>query len=187
MLFRSVPPLLRGLVRGRSRPAGSGPVRRLASADPDAVGALVRDEAAAVLGHSRADQVDPDSAFTDLGFDSLTALELRNRLAEATGLTLPAGLIFDHPTPSGLASFLLTSLAGTRSVPARDVVAELDRIGAALSAQDLDAATRDLLADRLGGLLTRITGRDRPAVPTVSARLGEATDDEIFSFIDNEL
>ncbi|GAA2458550.1 type I polyketide synthase [Streptomyces glaucus] len=73
----------------------------------------VRTEAAAALGHRRTAAVPPDRAFRACGFDSLTAVDLRNRLVAATGLPLTAGVVFDHPTPRGLATHLLTALTGT--------------------------------------------------------------------------
>ncbi|MCV7425502.1 type I polyketide synthase [Mycobacterium montefiorense] len=73
---------------------------------------LVRSHIATVLGSSTAEAIDPDKAFQDLGFDSLTAVEMRNRLKTATGLALSPTLIFDYPTPSGLASYICNELAG---------------------------------------------------------------------------
>ncbi|ORA16970.1 polyketide synthase [Mycobacterium angelicum] len=73
---------------------------------------LVRSHIATVLGNVTPEAVDPDKAFQDLGFDSLTAVEMRNRLKAATGLSLSPTLIFDYPTPSGLASYMRTELAG---------------------------------------------------------------------------
>ncbi|MFD0430779.1 acyl carrier protein [Streptomyces zhihengii] len=75
---------------------------------------LVRAETATSLGYASADEVDDDEAFFDVGFNSLTAVELRNRLAEELGVELPVMLLFDHPTPGMLAEYLL----GKAAVPA---------------------------------------------------------------------
>ncbi|HEY2087509.1 MAG TPA: SDR family NAD(P)-dependent oxidoreductase, partial [Mycobacterium sp.] len=83
---------------------------------------LVRSNIATVLGNSSPEAIDPDRAFQELGFDSLTAVEMRNRLKAATGLALSPTLIFDYPTPSRLASYFRTELAGVpqevKTVPA---------------------------------------------------------------------
>jgi acyl carrier protein len=109
-----VPALLRSLVRPARRAAGGESLipgdallQRLAGlgeVDRDrALLDVVRAQIAIVLGYERATDIDPDSGFLDLGFDSLTAVELRNRLNAATGCQLPATLIFDYPTPSTVA------------------------------------------------------------------------------------
>ncbi|MEV0535386.1 type I polyketide synthase [Kitasatospora sp. NPDC050463] len=104
---------------GAGTPQPGGPVAELAAL-AGLAGAqrrrvvldLVRAEAGGVLGHTEADAVAADRAFQDLGFDSLTALELRDRLATATGLRLPATLVFDYPSPAALADHLTALLAG---------------------------------------------------------------------------
>ncbi|MGW0957288.1 SDR family NAD(P)-dependent oxidoreductase, partial [Streptomyces sp. NPDC002545] len=123
-----VPAILRGLVRtgGRRARAATAAVARAGLAERLAVLPeeqrrpfvvdLVRAEAAAVLGHGSADAVDARREFRGLGFDSLTAIELRNRLGKATGLTLPATLVFDYPTPEQLADHLLDELLGADAV-----------------------------------------------------------------------
>jgi polyketide synthase 1/15 len=72
---------------------------------------MVRLQVAAVLGHPAPEDIDPDTAFQDLGFDSLTAVELRNRLKTATRLTLPPTLTFDHPTPTAVADYVGQQIA----------------------------------------------------------------------------
>ena len=119
----AIPPLLRGFVRTSSQRIANAAVgslaRRLASIDDTErerlVLELVRSEVAVVLGHASPATVDVRQTFKDLGFDSLTAVELRNRLNAATGLRLTTTLVFDHPTPAGLASHLLDEVEGVRS------------------------------------------------------------------------
>ncbi|MFD8498695.1 SDR family NAD(P)-dependent oxidoreductase [Amycolatopsis sp. NPDC059657] len=123
-LGEGVPPILRGLIRVSSRRAveatsavAGGLKEKLARLAPaqqeDLLLDLVRTQAASVLGHSSADAVEPERAFRDLGFDSLAAVEFRNRFTEVTGLKLPATLVFDYPTPVVLARYLAGELAGS--------------------------------------------------------------------------
>ncbi|WP_370936690.1 SDR family NAD(P)-dependent oxidoreductase [Amycolatopsis sp. cg13] len=109
-----VPPLLRGHVRATRRAGGSaaGRLRRTPPAERrERLAELVGAQVAAVLGHS--ETLEPSRALPDLGFDSLTAVQVRNRLAELTGLTLSATLVFDHPTVADLAEFLNESFSDT--------------------------------------------------------------------------
>ncbi|MEU9878439.1 SDR family NAD(P)-dependent oxidoreductase [Streptomyces phaeochromogenes] len=117
----AVQPLLRQLVRARRRVGGTAVAGDLLAAlagrspaeQESRLLTLVRSRAALVLGHRSADDIEPDNAFQAVGMDSLGGVELRNRLAAATGLTLPATLVYDYPTPRQLAGFLRDELAGT--------------------------------------------------------------------------
>ncbi|MFJ9363894.1 SDR family NAD(P)-dependent oxidoreductase [Nocardia sp. NPDC101769] len=116
-----LPALVRALVpnpvrRNRSA-AGQAFAQRLAGlSDAERKSALlevVRSAAAEVLGHGSVDAVEPRQAFQQLGFDSLSAVEFRNRLNAATGLQLPATLVFDQPNPQAVAEFIEAELTGT--------------------------------------------------------------------------
>jgi NAD(P)-dependent dehydrogenase (short-subunit alcohol dehydrogenase family) len=104
-LRAGTPPLLRDLVAGRT----AEPVGQATGAAPTGGSTLldtVRHETAVVLGHASASAIDPDELFDRLGLDSLAAVELRNRIATATGIRLPATFIYDWPTPAHLADHL---------------------------------------------------------------------------------
>ncbi|MFJ4851070.1 type I polyketide synthase [Streptomyces sp. NPDC088733] len=156
-----------------------------------AVAELVRTHAAAALGHPTTDEVGAQRAFKELGFDSLIALELRNRLNAATGLRLPATLVFDHPNPAVLADFLLGEIVPDGGPGAAPGMAELDKLESALSVLDPDAAdtpTRTDIALRLQALLAKWGEPHTDSRgEAVTEKLQEATPDELFAFIDKEL
>ncbi|MDQ1537660.1 MAG: hypothetical protein QOE58_2053, partial [Actinomycetota bacterium] len=115
-----VPALMRSLVRSTRKRAAGGAgsdIREQLHALPEGERAgllmdMVRGQIAGVLGHSNAAVVGVDKGFRELGVDSLTAIEIRNRMVAATGLRLPASLVFDYPTPGALAGHLLGQLLG---------------------------------------------------------------------------
>ncbi|MEU9273289.1 SDR family NAD(P)-dependent oxidoreductase, partial [Streptomyces sp. NPDC048251] len=134
----SVPHLLRGLVRAARQPAraaGTGGASRklsdriagLPEADQEALLLeVVRAQAAVVLGHAGPAGVRSDMAFKDAGFDSLTSVELRNRLSEAIGLKLPPTLVFDYPTPLVLARYLRDEFGDVAPVPVTPTIVAAD-------------------------------------------------------------
>lgn len=190
----TLPAVLRGLSGSsrRSSMAGASLAAMLATS-PEAewngiAVALVRGHIADVLGLASPAAVDLDRPLKDAGFDSLGALELKNRLSHATGLKLPATLIFDHPTPAAMAKFLLAeATAEGRGRPSIDE--EIDRLEKMLVAGDGagDGAERERIGGRLRALLEAVTdGAARHDVVTSEA-IEAASAEELVELIQRDL
>ncbi|GGR09573.1 type I polyketide synthase [Streptomyces netropsis] len=192
-----VPAMFRKLVRSSARRTvtaavqNSGLEQQLASLSAaeraEVLVGLVRDHAAAVLGHGTSDAISVDRPFRELGFDSLTAVELRNRFSSLTGLRLPATVVFDHPTPQALATYLGGLLATDAASPTEPVLAAVNRLRGDLRALAPDADGVDDVTIQLEALLAewreataardRVTGYD----------LSEATDEDLFALVDSDM
>ncbi|MEU9559952.1 SDR family NAD(P)-dependent oxidoreductase [Streptomyces fumanus] len=206
----AAPPALRGLPpapgRRSAQPAAATAseqpaddlVRRLSALPEDEqrhlLTDLVRTHAATVLALAGPDAVDPLRGFTEMGFDSLTAVELRNRLDAATDLRLPATLVFDHPTPADLAGHLFEELvpdAAAAEVPA--LLDALDRLEERLTRLRADAYDHSAIGTRIDRLVTAWRAGQEPQEPsanpgeTAAAQLQEASTDQVLDFIDREL
>ncbi|MEU4550110.1 type I polyketide synthase, partial [Nonomuraea dietziae] len=193
-----LPPMLRGLVRTPRRTAGTGTgagpgalTARLATLPrQDALRLLVdtvRAQVAAVLAHGSPDSVQLDRPFNQLGFDSLTAVELRNRLNADTGLRLPPTLVFDHPTVNALAAYLAEVLAPappSAEDTLRKALEQIDDL--LLNANGEGDVVRARLVPILQGALTKLGAAPADA-GGVMDKIDSASDEEIFALIDNEL
>jgi pimaricinolide synthase PimS1 len=196
-----VPALLRALAGHPARRAvtAAGLGQRLTGLSPaEGHGVLldlVRAQAAMVLGHADESEVDPGAAFTDLGFDSLTAVEFRNRLAALADVTLPATLVFDYPTPEELAAMLFAAVVPQPLSKPDSVLAELDRLETLLtSLEEADetlhekvAGRLDVLRSRWGSRWSREVSRNGSGADAGQVDLGSASDEEMFNLLDNEL
>nr|WP_128380658.1 type I polyketide synthase [Streptomyces cavernae] len=141
---------------------------------PGAVLDLVRREVAAALGHGDVSAIESEASFTELGFDSLTAVELRNRLAGVTGERLPTTLVFDYPTPSTLAENLRSVLAAKQAAPV------LDQLEALIVDGRLEAEALARLHHLLGGAVPAA----RPDAQQFEKDLDDAADEELFALVD---
>jgi pimaricinolide synthase PimS1 len=202
----TLPPLLRSLVHVPVRRAAADPGTRTGTASGTQAGSLadrlaalpateraqalmdlVRTQVAGVLGHTGPDDVDPARGFLDLGFDSLTAVDLRNRLTAGCGLRLPVTLIFDYPSPEALAGYLGERL-GTDDTPRRAVHTELDRLESILAGVGPDDEDATGITARLRDLLAK--WNETHSAPDTDAQdrsIESATADEIFDLLDDEL
>ncbi|MFI5916886.1 beta-ketoacyl reductase, partial [Dactylosporangium sp. NPDC051541] len=185
----AVPAPLRGLVPVKRQRVESITRRLDGLSEPEqrqVLADLVRGYTATVLGHRDAHTVDPDRPFHELGFDSLTAVELRNRLSTSTGLQLPTTVVFDYPTATALAEHLRQALGSPQNGPAG--LSELEQAEAVLRRLiegDADRSAYAASIGRLRGLLRRV-GAEPDGAPD-GDDLATATDDELFSALDNEL
>ncbi|MET7774019.1 type I polyketide synthase [Nocardia sp. NPDC005366] len=200
---RRLPAPLSKLVRAGRRVAGvgSGPddlgLRdRLAGLDADRghdlLLSIVREHAAAVLGHGVAAGIEPDRAFKELGFDSLAAVDFRNRLGVATGLRLPASLIFDYPDPVALVGYLACELAGGAAAreadPGHSVGSLLTGLETALAGTawtDSDDQTKQQVLKRLRVLTERWAGLPQSGADP-NSDIESASGEELFALIDRE-
>ncbi|MEU2929432.1 SDR family NAD(P)-dependent oxidoreductase [Streptomyces sp. NPDC007251] len=199
-------PLLRTLAGAAAGPEGPegrestgiALAKALASLPPDEAEAAlldaVRTQTAIVLGHADTGRIGPAATFKALGIDSLTALELRNKLAAVTGLKLPATLVFDHPNPAALAQFLAARITpdpgpGPQS-PAGHLVKEIEGLGARLEEAFLglaeeDQATISSLLGELQGRVRSLAGAGAPA--GLADQISSASAGELLALLDKEL
>ncbi len=148
---------------------------------------VVRTHAAAVLGHDGPDSVPTGLPFWELGLDSVTAVEMRNRLGGAVQRKLPAGVIFDYPTVTGLVGYLRGELCQEETGDS-PVMSDLDRLEVALATMPDDDAARNEVAERLEKLLRRVSPASVVTrAPATDWGLDSASQDEVFALIDEEL
>ncbi|MEV5839473.1 type I polyketide synthase [Nocardia sp. NPDC052112] len=193
-----VPPMLRGLVRAPAAPRLDGArtaqaaaqlAERLSGLSGDERQRLLSDlvctHVAAVLGHPGPAAVDPELSFQELGFDSLAAVELRNRVAHASGITLPATVAFDYPTPTDLTAHLVAELSTGH--PEQSFEHALEALAARLDTVPMTIDDRRRAGKRLRRLLADIENGGSGPTGDPDDDIRSATEDELFELLDGEL
>ncbi|MGX1804583.1 type I polyketide synthase [Nocardia sp. NPDC055321] len=146
---------------------------------------VVLTQIAIVLGHGHGNAIEPTHAFTDLGFHSMTGVELCNRLSVATGLRLPPSAIFDHPTPSALAQHIRVRMQSNNLET--NVVREFDRLESILFAMTGQEEIQQMVSRRLRELSSTWNERNHGIGGIAADEIVSASDAEMFNLIDNEL
>jgi NAD(P)-dependent dehydrogenase (short-subunit alcohol dehydrogenase family) len=189
-------PVLRGLIRTQVTHLSAHDrslAARLTSLDESGraglITSMVRDLTVMVLGQEKPEQVDLEKAFSDLGFNSLTAVEFRNRLIYQTQLSLPASIIYDYPTPNALAQHLLKSLMPEPPSPERSLLTHLDVVEKMLPELSGEKGNKTEIIGRLKSILHRLNQPDHAYEENedIGTDLHEATDQELFDTLDSEL
>nr|WP_034592965.1 SDR family NAD(P)-dependent oxidoreductase [Hamadaea tsunoensis] len=148
---------------------------------------LVRTEVALVLGHDDPRAVEPARAFADLGFDSVTAVDLSTRLGRATGVALPATAVFDYASPQALAAHLDGEL-GRELGGAASVLTDLDRLEAGLADLTPEELDRANVAARLRALAARLENAGSPVDGAgLASLLDGASTQDVLDLLDKEL
>jgi acyl carrier protein len=187
-----IPSLLRGLLRVTRRAAdnSSGQTSKLLAS---LIGLnqtekerllldVIRSHAATVLGHQSPDDICADSAFADLGFDSLGAVEFRNRVQAATGTKLPTTVVFDYPTPIALARYIREDITPNDN-PTTQILNQIDTLAATCSTTDLERQDLETLANRMEEIVRRVRAKVQEDSSTRDF-IDFAEDDAIFDYLD---
>ncbi|HEX3786028.1 MAG TPA: SDR family NAD(P)-dependent oxidoreductase, partial [Pseudonocardiaceae bacterium] len=190
----NVPDILRQIAHGKRRTVdSSAPDRRstlaarLTGRSPDEQERIalefVRAQAAVVLGHDSAARISAERTFKDLGFDSLSGVEFRNRLQASTGLKLSATTVFDYPTPQALAGYMRAEMApdgndGDRAV--RDLMSLLTQLEHGYTSVELDEGAKDAFLRRFSAIERSLRGGENGAAKDLES----ADDSALFEFID---
>ena len=192
-----LPPVLRAIVRApRGGPVEKGSLAKRLAAVPEGdreevALELIRGHIAAVLGHESGAEIEPDRAFKDLGFDSLAAVELRNRLSTATGLHLSPTLVFDYPTAAALSGYLVAEVSPDESKVAaelkeaevREAISQLEGV---LGSVKADPQARERVGARLRSLLVDLSGSEPADAEAPDDGLESMSHEEMFELIDAE-